>query len=86
MVQYGKKIIAKWLYISIQGIKILFQIPSGCCRFSPTCSEYAKEAIETMSLHHAVPTIIKRVVKCHPFHEGGFDPVQKRNFTRKGTM
>lgn len=45
------------------------------CRFYPTCSEYAKQAI----IHHGSAKgsflAVKRVCKCHPWHPGGFDPV-----------
>lgn len=45
------------------------------CRFTPTCSEYATEAIE---LHGALKgswLTLRRLSRCHPFHTGGFDPV-----------
>jgi putative membrane protein insertion efficiency factor len=75
MVRFLKKIAAKTLIVAIQGVKNFFQIPQGCCRFYPSCSEYAAEAIEKMSIGRAVPHIVKRVLKCHPFTRGGFDPV-----------
>jgi hypothetical protein len=75
MVRFLKKIAAQFLVVAIQGIKNLFQMPRGCCRYYPSCSEYAAEAIETMSIGKAVPHIVKRVLKCHPFSRGGFDPV-----------
>jgi putative membrane protein insertion efficiency factor len=77
MVRFLKKIAAKFLIVAIQALKNLFQIPHGCCRFYPSCSDYAAEAIETMSIGKAVPHIVKRVLKCHPFTRGGFDPVQE---------
>lgn len=45
------------------------------CRFYPTCSEYAKIAIYRFGLIKSIFLIIKRILKCHPFHVGGFDRV-----------
>lgn len=45
------------------------------CRFLPTCSAYAAEAIECHGLAHGGCLALKRICKCHPFHPGGFDPV-----------
>lgn len=45
------------------------------CRFHPTCSEYAKSAIETHGAGRGLWLAMKRLLKCHPFHPGGFDPV-----------
>ena len=44
------------------------------CRFRPTCSEYAMTVISTNSLPTALTLIIRRVLRCHPFTQGGFDP------------
>jgi len=45
------------------------------CRFYPTCSQYALEAIETHGAARGLWLSVKRICKCHPFHPGGFDPV-----------
>lgn len=45
------------------------------CRFHPTCSEYAMEAIKVHGSLRGSWLALKRVGKCHPFHPGGFDPV-----------
>jgi hypothetical protein len=45
------------------------------CRFYPSCSHYALEAISTHSLLRALWLIGKRLLKCQPWHKGGFDPV-----------
>ncbi|OGT06849.1 MAG: membrane protein insertion efficiency factor YidD [Gammaproteobacteria bacterium GWE2_37_16] len=45
------------------------------CRFSPTCSEYAKEAFEKYGIWYGGWLTIKRLCSCHPFHKGGYDPV-----------
>ena len=46
------------------------------CRFTPTCSEYAMEAFQKKSLCRALWMTMVRILKCHPFHPGGYDPVQ----------
>jgi len=45
------------------------------CRFYPTCSAYATEALEKYGCLRGITLAVKRVLRCHPFHAGGFDPV-----------
>jgi len=46
-----------------------------CCRFQPTCSAYALEAVEKYGALKGGFLALKRILKCHPFHPGGYDPV-----------
>ena len=50
-------------------------LPSAC-RFHPTCSEYMKDAIEKHGVWKGVGKGLRRLSRCHPFHQGGFDPVR----------
>ncbi|MCK5164960.1 MAG: membrane protein insertion efficiency factor YidD [Desulfobacula sp.] len=45
------------------------------CRYYPTCSAYAIEALEKYGSLKGTTLAVKRVLRCHPFHAGGFDPV-----------
>jgi putative membrane protein insertion efficiency factor len=48
------------------------------CRFYPSCSSYAAEAIGEYGNIKGGFMAVKRLSKCHPFHEGGYDPVQRQ--------
>jgi len=45
------------------------------CRYHPTCSEYAREAVLKHGLARGTVLAARRLLRCHPFREGGFDPV-----------
>lgn len=48
---------------------------SGQCRFHPTCSNYAIEALRTHGAARGTWLTVRRLSRCHPFHSGGYDPV-----------
>ncbi len=47
-----------------------------CCRFIPTCSEYAIAALEKYGAAKGLYLAFKRFLKCNPFHKGGYDPLK----------
>jgi len=56
--------------------KYISSLKRPCCRFYPTCSEYALEAISKYGALKGGFLSIKRILKCHPFNKGGYDPVK----------
>ena len=60
-------------------IKLYKKIPGkwhDSCKFFPTCSSYAIEALEKHGVLKGSFLGIKRILKCHPFHPGGYDPLK----------
>ncbi|MDO4841123.1 MAG: membrane protein insertion efficiency factor YidD [Phoenicibacter congonensis] len=75
MKSLGKKIAI--LVIRFYQVAISPLFPS-CCRFTPSCSEYAKIAIERFGLKEGGKLAIKRISKCRPHSDYGYDPVPER--------
>lgn len=48
------------------------------CRYTPTCSEYAIEAVDTHGALRGSALALRRLLACHPFARGGYDPVPRR--------
>ena len=55
--------------------KLISPLLGQRCRFHPTCSDYMREAVERYGPARGLWRGLKRLCKCHPLHEGGFDPV-----------
>ncbi len=55
-----------------------FLFPNGYCRFQPTCSEYAYQAIEKYGIIKGGLKAIWRVLRCNPFNRGGYDPIDRK--------
>ncbi len=53
------------------------------CRFYPTCSQYGLEAVKRFGALKGGYLTMKRILKCHPFHPGGLDPVPEKWKERK---
>ncbi|MEI8216128.1 MAG: membrane protein insertion efficiency factor YidD [Eubacteriales bacterium] len=67
----------KIIILLIRGYQIIISplLPKSC-RFYPTCSQYTILAIEKYGLIKGVFLGSKRILKCHPFHPGGYDPLK----------
>ena len=55
--------------------RVLSPLKGPTCRYYPTCSEYALEAVRRHGPGKGAYLAIRRVLRCHPFHAGGYDPV-----------
>ncbi|MDO5713932.1 MAG: membrane protein insertion efficiency factor YidD [Tissierellia bacterium] len=63
IIKFYQKVISKYL------------LPGAHCRFTPTCSEYARQAYIKYGFFKGTYLTVRRILKCHPFHEGGYDPL-----------
>jgi putative membrane protein insertion efficiency factor len=63
--------------------KIISPLTPPSCRFYPTCSHYGVEAVEKHGALKGTYLAVKRILRCHPFNEGGYDPVPEEWNERK---
>lgn len=56
---------------------------NGSCRYVPTCSQYALEAVEIHGVFKGSLLAIRRILRCNPFFKGGYDPVPPKKEKRK---
>ena len=69
----------RWLQLLVRGYQRALSPLSGPrCRYLPTCSEYAYEALGEHGALGGTWLAVRRVARCHPFHEGGYDPVPRK--------
>jgi uncharacterized protein len=74
-----KKFSRKLVLLLLRGYKWgISPMLRPACRYIPTCSEYAMEAVERYGVMYGGMKAVWRLLRCHPFAKGGFDPVAKR--------
>lgn len=64
--------------------KYISPVKKPCCRFYPTCSSYAIEAIEKKGAVRGLCMATWRILRCNPFGKGGYDPVEKTTDVSNG--
>ncbi len=72
----------RWLSAIAVGLIVGYQrlispILGASCRFYPSCSEYSRQAFLSKSFGRACWLTVRRLVKCQPFHPGGYDPLDE---------
>ena len=64
------------LLAAIRGYQYLFRPLLGAnCRFAPSCSDYARDAVQKYGALKGSWLAGRRILRCHPYHPGGYDPV-----------
>ncbi len=79
--QHSVRRLAVWI-LRLYQIAISPLFPASC-RFTPTCSQYAIEAVERFGIFKGGWLSLKRIARCHPFHPGGYDPVPEQEMNNK---
>lgn len=80
-----KAITTRTFVLLIRAYQILISPLTGRhCRFYPTCSAYAKQAFEQHGPGRGLYFTLRRLLRCHPFHPGGYDPIPKERLKTHG--
>ena len=79
LVQFVLDLMQKLLLLFIRFYQLAISPHLGRnCRFTPTCSQYAYIAITRFGVIKGTYLAVRRLLKCHPFHAGGYDPVPEK--------
>ena len=62
--------------------KFISPLKKPCCRFTPSCSQYALDAVREWGVCFGISLAIWRILRCNPFSAGGYDPVPKNPFKK----
>lgn len=72
----GASLVARGLELAIRGYQLsISPLLPPACRYYPTCSQYALEAVGKYGAWKGGLLALRRILRCHPFHPGGYDPV-----------
>jgi uncharacterized protein len=77
------KLVVLWLLRAYNWAVSPLFLPA--CRYVPTCSEYAMEAVERYGAVRGGLKSLMRLLRCHPFSQGGYDPVVKQSVVKQST-
>ena len=80
----GPTVVTRALMAAVAGYRrFISPLLPPRCRFEPSCSAYAFEALRVHGAARGLWLAVARIVRCHPFHPGGYDPVPSRGARRK---
>jgi uncharacterized protein len=77
--------LARAVVVLVRGYQMLVRpLLPPACRFEPSCSEYYRQALVSFGFARATRLAIGRLCRCHPWHEGGYDPPPTSNLDKTG--